>query len=278
MPGQKTKSNQKMPATTGSVTSTSSTNPKNKGVIKPPSFPVNNTSQPARKSEHVHHVTPEKKRRKDIKFQKVRRHQSAKQKLSFTYVLEVESAGPHHVFTILTSYQKQTKTAGFLAPVNYSVKDAIFKPKDDDKEENYGAVLIDEDKFDCRFHTNLFLRVSHESNQKRDLGYPSNMFRTGLISYDDVSPVAHKEKNFRDICEKILLDYERAHQNKVKRTTVFEKWDASKHSITSVDGPPCPLHHIFIDESVGKILMAYLMYSGSRSNDSYEHIKPFFSR
>ena len=230
-------------------------------------------------------VTPERPRKKKKKLMKVGQGEGSQPKLVFAYVIQTESAGPDGGITVVTIHQEKNKSAGYLVPINESVRQEKERKKDTVYKCGTGVNLIDEKKFDCRLHTNLFLRKSHENNEMVGLGYTSHLHRIGVIAVpnvermgqlhkisDDDNMCIHMEKLFRDECESIILQDEERRKNDLKRFSRFVTWDPKLHSITTKPNPR-PLDHIFTDQSVGEILLCYYVAKDCNHTDVYQKLK-----
>ena len=140
------------------------------------------------------------------------------------------------------------------------------------KENQKGALG---NLFDCRLSDPQYIRASHETNEKLDVGYVSKQSNTkynrcGLIGSPPRKPMEEdeeREKKFRDEVERVML----AHPNKSARVTKYEKWDYKKHSLTKQDYEP--LDMFFTDETVADVIRVYMLPEEVEEKDAYEYLK-----
>jgi len=250
----------------------------NNGPASPSTAADNGTTNRRKKT-----VTPEKKKKK-LKLQRVQPGKGAKPKMIFDYVITTEKAGPDGNFIVVTMHQKKTNTSGYLHPINLSISNP-------DDMGGIGTKLVDPERFDCRLCNNLYLRQSHDTNTRIEVGYRPGIYRIGVISMPNKEAMISFSKEsapnstfierlFRDECESILLEAQKNNPQQ-KRESRFVHWNREEHSLTS--DPNRSLDQIFVDESVGHIMMAYYFAEDADRNGVYSFLKlneatGFFSR
>lgn len=139
-----------------------------------------------------------------------------------------------------------------------------------------------ESMFDVACSTYLFLRESHENNEKHDMGYQAKNGHTynrcGIFAWpsDNVKEKQGVlditvEKKFRDVCYELLA----ASSSKIPAEESIAVWDKS-HSLTHKTFMQCgrlkSLDEVFIDESVANILFTYYVPSNIEKKKVYQFL------
>ena len=231
----------------------------------PPVYPPSPTDLEA-KRKSVAEVTPEKKK-KSKKMPTIARGKGQLFRSTINdVILSTESLGPDGEFIVLTG-SKQNKTNVFLKPI----LDTIERPH----TNGHGNKLVD--VFDCRLSNAraLYLRKSHEENEKIPLKNKPGLFEIGIVASTKKDNFEHEldldplylEKLFKNECEKILKSYE-TNQGGRKKAVEYEFVSLTKTGWR-------PLDHVLLDETVGHVLCVYFLDQGERSNGIYEKLKEF---
>ena len=157
--------------------------------------------------------------------------------------------------TVMLLVEKETsRQGGYMTPLIKAGIKMSFKP-------------FSESMFDVACSTYLFLRESHENNEKHDMGYQAKNGHTynrcGIFAWPSDNVLKEKqgvlditvEKKFRDVCYELLA----ASSSKIPAEESIAVWDKS-HSLTHKTFMQCgrlkSLDEVFIGESVANILYA----------------------
>jgi len=173
--------------------------------------------------------------------------------------------------TMMLLVEKETsKHGGYLTPLLKAGIKMSFKP-------------FGESMFDVTCSTYLFLRESHENNNKVGMGYqakngytynrcaifawPSDNVKENCEGVLDINV----EKIFRDACYELLA----ANCSKIPADESIAAWDTS-HSLTQKTLKECgalkSLDEIFTDESVANILFTYYVPSNCEKKKVYQFL------
>ena len=224
-------------------------------------------------------VTPEKKKLpKAFKSLKKPQRSSKSQDSGKTIYYDdimVETFGEFVVVTVV----KKSGKPGFMFPLVKAVYDSTTDRLQNKPNVGLGKNLVDGKKFDARMTKNLYMRQSRACNEKINLNIAGRvLYQLGVIccpdkgysEFEDRQADIVYEKFVRDEAEKVLMAGTKTMSSKRDIITKFTAWDPSKHSNTR--SPNRCLDMIFIDETVGHILMEYFVPSDFDVTQTYDYL------